>query len=164
VASRVRSYTPAYVSLHAQPLARVPSALASDAYGRLWLAESLDAGAVLADWAAWLAHGEGAPPPRPRGRVSQVTHVHRVAGAVLHPWQLARLGELRRRGLWLPKETFVRPAWAAGDESADAWQPSVVTGVAVDVQRAQVLLVSAWDERGVALCPMPAGTERAPAE
>lgn len=135
--------------------------------GRIWLAQSLDSSAVLERWIEWLRLGkQGEAPARPRGRVDFITHLFRLGPAVAHSWELERLKYARQRGIFLPKEYYVYTAFSSDVaekqlvEKGQRWTPSLVTGVAVDHERRKVVLVSKYDERGVAMCEKPHWIEK----
>lgn len=176
VKSKLRLYTPSFINFFGKTLDYPATSLDVDALGRFWTAGSGDTAAVDA-WVAYLreAGGQsrsGSDAIRPGSRVEQTTFVHRAGPSVAHPWELERLARVRARGMFLPKEHLGLPIFSApstrgsepfkplsnnakGEEMG--FLPTAPTGIAVDHARGIVLVVGAYEERGVAMCAMPEG-------
>lgn len=152
---------PSFVTFWNHRLANVVSAHDVDRYGRIWTAGPADQGKAwaLAESLAQGRDAQGIKPEEEAGAlVHQATYVHRVGPSVGHPWEVERLGNARRRGLWLPKEFYsslvyrrgVQPSTAVaaaadlGDGLRAGYLPGAPTGIAVDEERKQVIVTSSW--------------------
>lgn len=109
-------------------------------------------------------------PPRPAARIDQTTWVFRHFGSVVaHPWQTDKLALKKQKGVWLRKEfhtfnVFKSPAETKAEIEARTedelvkrgFLPTVPTGLAIDIHKKMLYVTGAYEERGIAMCALPA--------
>lgn len=177
-----RTYTPSYINFFAMDHETPVRALVVDEYGRSWTAGNPHTRSTE----AWIAAQRqlrrqqlglsrptsGAPErvPRPAGKIDQTTYVFRHFGSVLaHPWETEKLKLKKDKGVWLRKEfhtfnVFKSPAETKAEIESRSKEelekrgflPTVPTGLAVDIHKKLLFVSGAYEERGVAVCHLPA--------
>ena len=179
-----KTYTPSFVNFFAVEHSHPVRALVVDEHGRSWTAGNPSTRSVEA-WIASqrdarrrrLGLAVSSPvlsssdqPPRPAGHIDQTTYVYRHFGSVqAHPWEKEKLALKRKKGIWLRKEfhtfnVFRSPqetkAELEGRSEQEARKrgfiPTVPTGLALDLERQLLYVTGAYEERGVAVCRLPA--------
>lgn len=179
-----KTYTPSFVQFFSTEHETPVRALVVDEHGRFWTAGNPSTRSVEAWLAsqrderrrrlglptAGPALSSSDRPPRPAGKIDQTTYVFRHFGSVVaHPWEKAKLKLKREKGVFLRKEfhtfnVFKSPAETKAEIEARSEEelkhrgflPTVPTGLAVDVGRKLLYVTGAYEERGIAVCALPA--------
>lgn len=180
-----KTYTPSFVNFFAVEHESPIRALVVDEHGRSWTASNPNTRSVerwLASQRDERRRRLGLPtsspaalssserPPRPAGKIDQTTYVFRHFGSVVaHPWETEKLKLKKSKGVWLRKEfhtfnVFKSPAETkaqiegrSDDELKQrGFLPTVPTGLAVDIKKKLLYVTGAYEERGIAVCKLPA--------
>lgn len=179
-----KTYTPSFVQFFAVEHETPVRALVVDEHGRSWTAGNPNTRSVE-NWLAAQrderrrrlnlptsgpALSSSDRPSRPAAKIDQTTYVYRHFGSVVaHPWEKAKLKLKKEKGVFLRKEfhtfnVFKSPAETKAEiegRSEDelrkrGFLPTVPTGLAVDLGRKLLYVTGAYEERGIAVCAMPA--------
>lgn len=181
-----KTYTPSFVQFFSVEHETPVRALVVDEHGRSWTAGNPSTHSVEAWLAAQRderrrrlglpSAGSGGMlsssdrPPRPAARIDQTTYVFRHFGSVVaHPWEREKLKLKKEKGVFLRKEfhtfnVFKSPAETKAEIEARSdeelkqrgFLPTVPTGLAVDVAKKLLYVTGAYEERGIAVCALPA--------
>ncbi|PWN50868.1 hypothetical protein IE53DRAFT_329474 [Violaceomyces palustris] len=177
----IKTYTPQFVTFWRHKLKRPLWAIGSDRLGRIWAAYQTDTIEALkwidrmrqerrtrirgVDSSSSSSQVEQAI--RPTSRIDQITYIYKNLNlAAAHPWELTKVKQLKEKGLFLRKEfhqlsIFVSESQeqasrrGTGIERHKGFLPSIVTGIAVDHERGFLIVVGAYEERGIAKCVIP---------
>ncbi|CBQ72007.1 conserved hypothetical protein [Sporisorium reilianum SRZ2] len=180
-----KTYTPSFVQFFSTEHDTPVRALVVDEHGRFWTAGNPSTRSVerwLASQrderrrrlglptSAAVALSSSDRPARPAARIDQTTYVFRHFGSVVaHPWETDKLKLKKQKGVFLRKEfhtfnVFKSPAQTKAQIEASSddelrqrgFLPTVPTGLAVDVRRKLLYVTGAYEERGIAVCALPA--------
>ncbi|KAJ9478113.1 Serum paraoxonase/arylesterase [Pseudozyma hubeiensis] len=179
-----KTYTPSFVNFFAVEQETPVRALVVDEHGRSWTAGNPNTRSVekwIASQRDERRRRLGLPtsspalssserPPRPAAKIDQTTFVFRHLGSVVaHPWDKEKLKTKRKKGVFLRKEfhtfnVFKSPAETKAEIEGRSeeemrkrgWLPTVPTGLAVDIHKKLLYVTGAYEERGFAVCALPA--------
>lgn len=141
------------------------SGLDVDSLGRIWTVGAIDQGRVEGLINAIRSGDSSKDIASPGALVHQTTYIYRLGQAMAHPWEIKRLADARKRGIWLSKEFYSTLVYRLGlgspssstvPEEEEGFLPRAPTGIAIDEDRKRVIVTSSWDQ-GVAVCQWKEG-------